>query len=146
MSLKSPAITTANGKRKRVLLSDLKVGPQKNGIAVRERVFPHWKCKQRKGEKERRNSVCGKMSWILLSTKDVLPIPVRKEKQHQQKKHKKKNTTTKMKQKLITVQAQTRWEIRHGLTIGFDMNASKQATIIEFIKSLITYYVWISVW
>lgn len=42
-----------------------------------------------------------------------------------------------MKQKLITVQAQTRWEIRHGLTIGFDMNASKQATIIEFIKSLI---------
>ena len=53
MSLKFVATTTANGKKKRVLLSDLKVGPQKNGIAVRERVFPHWKCKQKKKRRKR---------------------------------------------------------------------------------------------
>ena len=36
----------------------------------------------------------------------------------------KRNTTTKMKQKLITVQAETRWKIRHGLTLWFDMITS----------------------
>ena len=48
----------------------------------------------KKGEKEPGNSVYGKISWVLLSTKEVVPIPVRKQKQHQRKKQK-QNTITK---------------------------------------------------
>ena len=89
MSLKSVATATDNGKRKRILLSDFKLSLRKMA-SQSENEFFHTEnvSKKKKGEKERRNSVNGKISWLLLSNKEVLPIPVRKQKQHPQKKQK----------------------------------------------------------